>query len=82
MGPYILDFYCPSEKLCIEIDGAHHNTEEQQQHDIARNAFLTTQGIRVLRVPNQIVWTQSDVVASAIMNEINSQADSKEKSNE
>ena len=82
MGPYILDFYCPSKKLCIEVDGVHHNTEEQLQYDTSRSEFLAKQGIKVLRVPNQIVWTQSDVVANAIMNEINSQAESKEKSNE
>jgi very-short-patch-repair endonuclease len=27
VGPYILDFYCPSEKLCIELDGEIHYTE-------------------------------------------------------
>ena len=25
---YILDFYCPQKKLCIEADGEHHYTEE------------------------------------------------------
>lgn len=25
IGPYILDFYCPMEKLAIELDGGQHN---------------------------------------------------------
>ena len=25
MGPYVLDFYCPSLKLCVELDGDVHN---------------------------------------------------------
>lgn len=24
VGNYILDFYCPSEKLCMELDGAQY----------------------------------------------------------
>ena len=26
IGSYILDFYCPEAKLCIELDGAAHYT--------------------------------------------------------
>jgi len=28
IGYYIVDFYCPSEKLIIELDGQHHFTPE------------------------------------------------------
>ena len=30
IGNYIVDFYCPSLKLIIEIDGAQHNLPENQ----------------------------------------------------
>ena len=36
VGRYILDFYCPSERLAIELDGAHHYTPAGQDHDARR----------------------------------------------
>ena len=72
VGPYILDFYCPSERLCVEIDGIQHESEEQKKHDTARSEYLAKQGIRVLRVPNGVVWMQSDIIVKAIMEVINS----------
>ncbi len=31
---FILDFYCPREKLCVELDGPVHDV--QQDYDAAR----------------------------------------------
>ncbi len=50
IGPYILDFYCPSVRLAVEVDGALHDYPEQLAHDARRTAWLAQQGIRVLRV--------------------------------
>ena len=47
MGAYILDFYCPSAKLCVEIDGVIH--DEQHLYDTHRTKWLERQGVRVLR---------------------------------
>ncbi|HTT85199.1 MAG TPA: endonuclease domain-containing protein [Rhizomicrobium sp.] len=33
VGPYILDFYCPSARLAVEVDGAVHSRERQCNHD-------------------------------------------------
>ncbi|MCX6258444.1 MAG: DUF559 domain-containing protein [Bacteroidia bacterium] len=33
VGKYVLDFYCPTEKLAIELDGSPHFTEEGKEHD-------------------------------------------------
>lgn len=49
MGVYILDFYCPAAKLAVEVDGAGHDHPEQAAHDHRRDAWLETQGVRVLR---------------------------------
>ncbi|MDP3491504.1 MAG: DUF559 domain-containing protein [Hyphomonadaceae bacterium] len=49
IGPYILDFYCPSARLAVEVDGQHHNHSEQAEHDTARTSWLSGQGIVVLR---------------------------------
>ena len=50
---FILDFYCASAKLCIEVDGGIH--EEQQERDAARTEYLGARGIRVIRFTNDEV---------------------------
>ena len=37
---YIVDFYCPSEKLIIELDGEVHFNEEAQKYDAKRTKDL------------------------------------------
>jgi very-short-patch-repair endonuclease len=50
IGPYILDFYCPTAFMAVEIDGiAAHEGPERARHDVRRDAWLKEQGIRVLR---------------------------------
>lgn len=46
---YILDFYCPSERLAVELDGAVHDSFEAQEYDRERDLFLEQFGIKVLR---------------------------------
>jgi very-short-patch-repair endonuclease len=53
MGPYILDFYCRTAKLAVEVDGLAHESVEQCQHDKRRDDWLAGQDIRVLRVPGK-----------------------------
>ena len=50
IGPYILDFYCPSARLAIEVDGFAHDTAARVRHDERRQAWLAQQGITVLRI--------------------------------
>lgn len=49
-GPYILDFYCSTARLAIEIDGRLHENERQSRHDEQRDRWLANHGIRVLRI--------------------------------
>ena len=51
IGPYILDFYCTSARLAVEIDGAGHDHESQWAHDKRRDRWLGENRIRVLRTP-------------------------------
>ena len=53
IGNYILDFYCPKEKIAIELDGAAHFTAEGQERDAARDTFLKGLQIKVLRIENK-----------------------------
>jgi len=57
---YILDFYCPEERLAIELDGQGHFEAMQAEYDRERDLFLETFGIRVLRFENKWVWDNAD----------------------
>ena len=65
IGPYILDFYCPELKLCIEIDGSSHDNKYTQ--DINRTSYLNMQGIRVVRFDNSQVLANPEWVVSEIV---------------
>ncbi len=54
-GNFILDFYCPSEKLAIELDGQIHFNEKNFAYDEQRTLILNTYGIKVLRFENKLV---------------------------
>ena len=55
IGNYILDFYAPSIRLAIEIDGGQHYDDAALLYDEKRIAFPNTKGIAVLR------FTDSDI---------------------
>ena len=52
IGDYIVDFYCSSKKVVIELDGSQHYEEKGKEKDIQRDLFLEKKGIRVLRYSN------------------------------
>ena len=49
LGPYVLDFHCASARLCVEVDGPTHQELAGIEHDLQRDAWLGTHGVRVLR---------------------------------
>lgn len=55
-GNYILDFYCPAERLVVELDGRHHFTEEGARYDAVRTAYLANVNIHVVRFENRLVF--------------------------
>ena len=67
---YILDFFIPSAKIAIEIDGTQHYEPEARAADRLRDAELMKYGIRVLRYTNFDVQKCFDGVASDILNNI------------
>jgi very-short-patch-repair endonuclease len=48
---FIPDFYCPSLKLVIEIDGGIH--DQQREYDAWRQAILEKKGLKVIRFRNE-----------------------------
>ncbi|WP_203294772.1 endonuclease domain-containing protein [Luteirhabdus pelagi] len=53
---YIVDFYCPSEKLIIELDGAIHLNYTAAEKDQIRQERLELLGFKVLRFENKMVF--------------------------
>ena len=55
IGRFIVDFYCSSAKLVIELDGSQHYEPQGMAYDSERSAFLTALGLEVLRFSNRDV---------------------------
>jgi very-short-patch-repair endonuclease len=66
IGPYVLDFFCASVKLAIEVDGGFHNTEGRRERDAERSVWLAARGVRTLRVPANVVENDINRVLARI----------------
>ena len=66
VGNYILDFYCPSEKLAVELDGSRHFSGLGAAKDRERTAYLESKGIRVLRFENREVFEETEWMLDVI----------------
>ena len=53
IGRFIVDFYCASAKLVIEVDGSQHYEPRGMTYDAERSAFLSSLDLEVLRVSNR-----------------------------
>ncbi len=69
---YIADFYCPSTKLAIELDGGIHDTETQKQYDKHRDQVINNLGVTILRFKNQEVLEDPTQVLLTIRNKLDS----------
>jgi very-short-patch-repair endonuclease len=65
IGGYVMDFYAPSIKLAIEIDGSIH--DKQKEYDNFRQSGIETMGIRFLRFSNDQVSNEIDKVLQEIL---------------
>jgi very-short-patch-repair endonuclease len=63
---FIVDFYCHTLKLVIEIDGEIHCTAEATAYDLERTQQLENYGIRVIRFTNQEVMQDFEHVCRKI----------------
>jgi very-short-patch-repair endonuclease len=63
---YIVDFYCASELLAIELDGAHHFTLSGSNKDYTRDTDLAKLNIKVLRFENNVIFKNIDGVLDEI----------------
>jgi very-short-patch-repair endonuclease len=56
---FVVDFYCPSQRLVLELDGGVHDDPDRRERDRVRTEALRQLSIRVLRVPNHDVHEQA-----------------------
>ncbi len=65
IGSYVADFYCPSKKLVIELDGGQH--KDMIGYDTVRDKFFHDVGIRVIRISNKIFNGDLEIVYQKII---------------
>jgi len=65
-GDYVTDFYCREADLAIECDGSVHERNEQWHNDRKRDVYMTGQGLRVLRIPNERILNDTASVLKEI----------------
>ena len=51
---YIVDFYCSSARLAIEVDGGVH--EDRLKYDELRDEVLARNGVHVVRISNEAMY--------------------------
>lgn len=64
IGPFIVDFYCVSARLVIEVDGSIH--QNQTARDVERQTYLEGLGLTVLRISNDEVLHEMPSVLTRI----------------
>lgn len=64
IGRAIVDFYCPSARLVVEVDG---DTHADLDKDARRDAYLLQFGLTVLHVTNFEVMANMDGVLQTIL---------------
>jgi very-short-patch-repair endonuclease len=65
IGRYVCDFVCLEAGVVVELDGSQHVA--QAPYDEQRDAFLRSNGYRVLRFWNGSVFSEPEAVVQTIM---------------
>lgn len=69
-GPYILDFLCLTKRVVIELDGDQHYEREAITYDKARDEYLRSHNLTVLRFWNRELRENLDGVLTVIWDEV------------
>ncbi len=64
---FIVDFYCASLRLVIEVDGEYHASSEAQVRDAERTRILEGYGLQVIRFTNEQVLQEFEGVCTVLM---------------
>jgi very-short-patch-repair endonuclease len=63
---FVVDFYCASAKLVIEIDGSQHYEAQGKAYDRERSAILESYGLKVVRYSNTAIKQNFQAVCKDI----------------
>ena len=66
VGPYVLDFYCATARLCVEVDGGSHGFGDRPQRDARRDSYLRDQGITTIRISASGVLEDASMIADSL----------------
>jgi very-short-patch-repair endonuclease len=80
IGNYIVDFYCPDERLVIELDGEPHFDEEIKIYDEKRTKYLNGLNVKVIRFENVEILYNLENVLNKITSEFESNKNVNKKS--
>ena len=67
---YIVDFYCHSARLIIELDGSQHYEEKGLLKDKIRTERIKLRNLAVIRIPNNEVNRNFEGVCQYIDNAV------------
>ena len=71
IGNFIVDFYCPSAKLILEVDGGQHYEPESEVKDKDRDRYLSGLGFTVMRFSAREIFENIDGVLQRIWDHVN-----------
>ena len=66
IGNYIVDFYCHTASLIVELDGSQHYTDIGKVRDTVRDDYFKRLGIRILRFSNAEVFKDLNSILKEI----------------
>ena len=67
MFGWIVDFWCPSRSLVVEVDGGYHFEPEQLSYDRRRDRIIGERlQVRIIRVTNEDILKRPEETAKAI----------------
>ena len=68
IGRYIVDFYCPENRLVVELDGDAHFSTTIEGYESERTQFFNGLGLTIVRFENRDLLENLDGVLEAIKN--------------
>jgi len=67
IGSWVVDLFCFRFRLAVELDGSIHAQPTQAKKDRTKDAELRRLGVRVLRLPNGIVFEDPDTFLKKVL---------------
>jgi ATP-dependent helicase HrpA/adenine-specific DNA-methyltransferase len=74
LGDYYLDFFCEAAELNVELNGSQHGFPDQRKHDLEREKFLQSRGIKTLWFWNSDLRRNAQSIRDTIFNELQARA--------